>query len=79
MYKSKDKLNKKISSHKEYSYIEYPAYEINSLNLIMKIILRLLFSSYHQLEQFNEYRKKKDFIGMSIIAFEYFTRKILIK
>jgi hypothetical protein len=79
MYKSKDTVNKRIATHKEYSYIEYPTYEINSLNFIIKIILRLLFSSYHQVEKFNEYKNKKNFIGMSIIAYEYFTRKIFIK
>lgn len=79
MFKNNVKKDKKISNYKDCSYIEYPTYEIKSLVRIFKIVLRLLFSSYHQAEKFKEYKKKKNFIGMGIIVCEYFTRKLFIK
>ena len=76
MYSFSSYSNKKLIN---YSFIEYPTFNIGKIPLIDKIFLKLLFSSYHQREKFAIYKKKKNLKGMGIIASEFLARKVLLR
>jgi hypothetical protein len=79
MFKNKILLNKDISVLRKYSIIEYPTYKMVNMPTISTIILKILFSSYHQKEVFNLYKKNRNIYGMFKIISEYACRKIIFK
>lgn len=80
MFSSKETcLNYKILKSGGFALIEYPTFEVNTLNLMQSKVLQLLFSSYYQKELFPIYKKNKNVIGMLRVMMEFVSRRIFFK